>query len=188
MKLLGLMGSPRIGGNTDLLLDACIKEAESLGAEVEKIIVDRLKITQCREFYGCLTDGNCIIQDDMRDIYPKLLDADIVIIASPIFFYGLPGQLKNLIDRCQALWARRSVLHRPPPTEGRKGAFIAVGATKGRLLFDGSILTVKYVFKEIGVKYVDQLLVPGVNAKGEIASHPTALSDARDLGARLADG
>jgi multimeric flavodoxin WrbA len=65
MKLLGLMGSPRIGGNTDLLLDACIKGAESFGVETEKIIVDRIKITQCREFYDCLKDGNCVIQDDM---------------------------------------------------------------------------------------------------------------------------
>jgi multimeric flavodoxin WrbA len=186
MKMLGLMGSPRIGGNTDLLLDACIKGAESLGAVSEKIIVDRLTIAPCREFYGCLKDGNCVIQDDMQDIYPKLLEADIVVVASPIFFYGLPSQLKSVIDRCQALWARRSVLHQPPSNGRRKGAFISVGATRGRRLFDGSILTIKYVFREIGVQYTGQLLVPGVDAKGEVTSHPTALSDAHGFGMRLA--
>jgi len=186
MKMLGLMGSPRAGGNTDILLDACIKGAESLGVVSEKVMVDRLTIAPCREYYGCLRDGNCVIQDDMQALYPKLLEAEIVVVASPIFFYGLPGQLKNVIDRCQALWARRSVLHQQPSSKGRKGAFIAVGATRGKRMFDGSILTIKYVFREIGVPYSGQLLVPGVDTKGEIVSHLTALSDAHDLIMKLA--
>ena len=100
MKVLGIMGSPRIKGNTDLLLDEALKGAQSQGAEVEKIVVDKLKIAPCREYYGCLRDGNCVIRDDMDDIYPKLLEADGIIVASPIFFYGLTAQLKALIDRC----------------------------------------------------------------------------------------
>jgi len=185
MKILGLMGSPRVGGNTDLLMDACLKGAESSGAVPEKIIVDRLKIAPCREFYGCLKDGNCVIKDDMQGMYTKLLEADIVVAASPMFFYGLSGQLKILIDRCQALWARSSVLKQRPNNTGRRGAFIAVGATRGSRLFDGSILTIKYFFKEIGVEYTDQLLIRGVDAKAEILSHPTALTDAFKLGKRL---
>jgi multimeric flavodoxin WrbA len=122
----------------------------------------------------------------MDDIYPKLLDADCVIVASPIFFYGLTSQVKALIDRCQAIWARKYILKQNLPESGRKGAFIAVGATRGEKLFDGSILTVKYFFKTIGVKYVDGLLIPGVDKKGEIKEHPTALSDAFELGRRLA--
>jgi len=186
VKALGVMGSPRIGGNTDLLLDACLKGAETLGALPEKIRVHDLKIAPCREFYGCLKDGNCVIQDDMQQVYEKLLGADIVIVASPMFFYGIPGQLKSLIDRCQALWARRFILNQPPPSTGRKGAFVAVGATRGNKLFDGSILTIKYLFKEIGVRYTDQLLVRGIDAKGEITNHPAAISEAFELGRRLA--
>ena len=157
-----------------------------MGAVPERIHVDSLAIGPCRELYGCLKDGNCVIQDDMQDTYPKLLEADVVVVASPMFFYGLSGQLKSLIDRCQAMWSRRSVLNQPPPNTGRKGAFIAVGATRGSRLFDGSILTIKYFFREIGVQYADQLLVRGVDAKGEITKHPTALSDAFELGRRLA--
>jgi len=180
------MGSPRIEGNTDLLLDEALRGAQSQGAEVEKILVDRLNIAPCREYCGCLKDGNCVIRDDMDDIYLKLLDADRVIVASPIFFYGLTSQIKALIDRCQALWARRYILKQNPPDSGRRGAFIAVGATRGKQLFDGSILTVKYFFQSIGVRYVDELLVRGVDKKGEIKQHPTALSDAFELGRRLA--
>jgi len=186
LKSLGIMGSPRIKGNTNLILDEALNGVQSQGAEVEKIIIDKLKIAPCREFYGCLRDGNCVIRDDMDDIYPKLLNADIVIVASPMFFYGLTSQVKALIDRCQALWARKYILKQTPPNSARKGAFIAVGATRGKKLFDGSILTVKYFFQSIGVKYVDELLVRGVDKKGEIMEHPTALSDAFELGRRLA--
>ena len=185
MKVLGIMGSPRIKGNTDLLLDEALKGARSQQAEIGKIVVDKLKITPCREYYGCLKDGDCVIRDDMDGIYPKLLEADGIIVASPIFFYGLTAQLKALIDRCQALWARRYVLKNLPDS-ARKGAFIAVGATRGKQLFDGSILTVKYFFQAFGVEYVDELLIRGVDKRGEIKEHPTALSDAFELGRRLA--
>ena len=186
MKVLGIMGSPRIKGNTDLLLDEALQGAQSQGAEVEKLVVDKLKIAPCREYYGCLRNGNCVIRDDMDDIYPKLLDADSIIVASPIFFYGVTSQLKALIDRCQALWARKYILKQDLPDSARKGVLIAVGATRGEQLFDGSILTVKYFFKTIGVKYAEELLVRGVDKKGEIKEHPTALSDALALGRRLA--
>jgi multimeric flavodoxin WrbA len=180
------MGSPRIKGNTDLLLDEALRGARSQGAYVEKIIVDELEIAPCHENYGCIEDGNCVIRDDMDSMYPKLLEADLVIIASPIFFYGLTSQVKALIDRCQALWARKYVLKQNPPDKGRKGAFIAVGATKGKKLFDGSILTVKYFFEAIDVEYGEELLVPGVDKQGEIMGHPTALKDAFELGSRIA--
>jgi multimeric flavodoxin WrbA len=186
LRILGIMGSPRIKGNTDLLLDEALKGAQSQGAYVEKIIVDELEIAPCHENYGCIEDGNCVIRDDMDSIYPKLLEADVVIVASPIFFYGLTSQVKALIDRCQALWARKYVLKQNPPDTGRKGAFISIGATKGKKLFDGSILTVKYFFQAIGVEYGEELLVPGVDKQGEIMEHSTALTDAFELGSRIA--
>lgn len=180
------MGSPRLDSNTDLLLDEALSGAASQPAETEKIIVDKLNITPCREYYGCLRDGNCVIRDDMDDIYPRLLDADRIIIASPIFFYGLTAQLKALIDRCQAIWARKYILKQKLPP-ARKGAFIAVGATRGQKLFEGSILTVSYFFKAIGVEYADELLVHGVDAKGEVRKHPETLASAFELGKRLAE-
>jgi multimeric flavodoxin WrbA len=188
VKVLGIMGSPRIGGNTDLLLDEALKGAAGGGANVEKLVVDRLHITPCKEYYGCFKDGNCVIRDDMDGIYPKLLSADAVIVASPIFFYGLPGQLKCLIDRCQATWARKHILKQPLGAPGRKGAFIGVGATRGAKLFEGSVLVVKYFFSAIGVDYADELLIRGVDQKAEIKEHPAALKEAFELGRRLAAG
>jgi len=187
LKVLGIMGSPRVKGNTDLLLDEALNGARSQQAEVEKIMVDKLNITPCREYYGCLKDGNCVIKDDMDEVYHKLLEADGIIVASPMFFYGISAQLKALIDRCQALWVRRYVLKNlPGPT--RRGAFIAVGATRGKQLFDGSVLTVKYFFQAVGAEYLGELLIRGVDKRGEIKEHPTALSDAFNLGKRLVQG
>ncbi len=185
MKVLGIMGSPRVGGNTDLLLDEALKGAQSRGAEVEKLSADKLKIAPCREIYACLKDGNCVIQDDMKDVYPKLLEADAVIVATPMFFYTVSAQLMPLISRCQALWARRYVL-KNLDIPVKKGAFIAVGATRGAKLFDGPKLTMKYFFQAINAEYTDELLIRGIDKKGEIKEHPTALTDAYALGQRLA--
>lgn len=185
MEILGIMGSPRIKGNTDLLLDEALKGAQCQGAEIEKIIVDKLNISPCKEYYGCLNDGNCVIKDDMDNIYPKLLQVDGIIIASPIFFYGITSQLKALIDRCQAIWARKYILKQKLSDQERKGAFIAVGATRGKQLFDGSILVIKNLFQVIDVRYVDELLIRSVDKKGEIKGHPTALSGAFELGKKL---
>ena len=185
MKILGIMGSPRLRGNTDLLLDEALKGAASRGAEVEKIVIDRLKIAPCKEYYACLKDGACVIRDDMDDIYGKILAADAVIVATPIFFYAVSAQTLALMSRCQALWARKYVLNNLD-VPVKKGAFIAVGATRGARLFDGPKLTAKYFFKAINAEYAEELLIRGVDKKGEIKGHPTALADAFELGKRLA--
>jgi len=187
MKILGIMGSPRKRGNTDLLLDETLRGARSQGAEVEKLMVSELDISPCLEIYGCLKDGHCVIDDDMQQVYVKLTEADHIILASPMFFYGLTSQVKALIDRCQALWVRKYILKQiPPRTTKRKGIFISVGATKGKRLFDGATLTLKYFFDAIDVQYSAELLVRGIEKKGEIKKHPTALSEAFQIGKELA--
>jgi multimeric flavodoxin WrbA len=185
LKVLGIMGSPRIKGNTDLLLDEALKGAQSQGAEVDKIIPDRLQIAPCREYYGCLKDGKCVIRDEMDDIYPKILAADAVIVATPIFFYTVSAQLMPLISRCQALWAKKYIL-KNLDIPVKKGALIAVGATKGAKLFDGPKLTINYFFKAINAEYTDELLIRGVDKKGEIKDHPDYLAAAYELGKKLA--
>ncbi len=186
MKVLGIMGSPRIGSNTDLLLDQVLEGARSQGAEIEKIIVDEMNIQPCREYYNCLKDGDCSIRDDMDAIYVKLVEADIVIVASPMFFYGITAQLKALIDRCQALWSRKYFLKRNIGRPGRKCAFIGIGATRGKNLFEGSILVMKYFCKALDAEYAGELLIRGVDQKAAIKDHPTALQDAYNLGKKLA--
>jgi multimeric flavodoxin WrbA len=122
----------------------------------------------------------------MQSLYKKLLEADHVIFASPMFFYSVTSQSKAVIDRCQALWVRKHVLGMGKEDKReRRGVFISVGATRGTKLFDGAVLTVKYFFDAIGVKYSGDLLVRGIDNKGQIGEHPTALEDAFRLGQEL---
>jgi len=189
MKVLGIMGSPRRKSNTEILLDKALEGAEEAGAEVEKVLVSKLKISPCLEIYACLKDGNCAIKDDMQLLYKKLLEADHIVFASPMFFYGITSQAKAIIDRCQALWVRRHVLGMgKEDNRVRRGVFISVGATQGKKLFDGAVLTVKYFFDAIGVKYSGDLLVRGIDKKGQIEEHPAALGDAFRLGQELVRG
>jgi multimeric flavodoxin WrbA len=189
MKVLGIMGSPRRQGNTEILLDKALEGAREAGAEVEKALVSKLKISPCLEIYACLKDGNCSIKDDMQLLYKKLLEADHIIFASPIFFYSITSQAKAVIDRCQALWVRKHVLDMGKEDKRvRRGLFISVGATRGTKLFDGAVLTVKYFFDAIGVKYSGDLLVRGIDNKGQIGEHPAALEDAFRLGQKLVLG
>jgi len=189
MKVLGIMGSPRRQSNTDILLDKALEGARGAGAEVEKVLVSKLKISPCLEIYACLKDGDCAIKDDMQSLYKKLLEADHIIFASPMFFYGITSQAKAVIDRCQALWVGRHVLGMgKEDNRVRRGVFISVGATQGKKLFNGAVLTVKYFFDAIGVKYCDDLLVRGIDKKCQIKERPLALDDAFRLGEELVRG
>ena len=186
MKVLGIMGSPRRRSNTEILLDKALEGAAQAGAEVEKIAVSGLKISPCREIYACLKDGDCAIKDDMQSLYKKLRETNHVILASPIFFYGLTSQTKAVIDRCQALWVGRHVLGMGKDDKRtRKGVFISVGATRGAKLFDGAVLTVKYFFDAIGVTYSGDLLIRGIDKKGQIGERPELLEEAFRLGQEL---
>ena len=187
IKVLGLYGSPRRGGNTELLLDEALKGAAAQGARAERIRLCDFRITPCEECLSCFNDGACVIADDMQGIYPRLLEADIVILASPIFFYGITAWAKALVDRCQALWARKYVLH-DPLLEGEKkraGFFISVGGTKGQRMFDGAILTVRYFFDAFNTNYTGDLLFRGVDACGDIRKSPDALPQAFAAGGKL---
>jgi multimeric flavodoxin WrbA len=188
VKVLGIFGSPRRGGNTEILLEEALKGAEKEGANIERLYLGDFTITPCKECHGCDDTGKCILLDDMEKIYPKLLEADVVILASPIFFYGVTAWAKALIDRSQALWARKYLLKDPSlGKEGkkRKGFFISVGATKGPKVFDGAILTVKYFFDVLNAEYTGELVFRGVEAKGDISKHPEALQRAVEAGRKL---
>jgi len=188
VKVLGIFGSPRRGGNTEILLEEALKGAEKERANIERLYLGDFTITPCKECHGCDDTGKCILLDDMEKIYSKLLEADVVILASPIFFYGVTAWAKALIDRSQALWARKYLLKDPSlGKEGkkRKGFFISVGATKGPKVFDGAILTVKYFFDVLNVEYAGELVFRGVEAKGDILKHPEALQQAVEAGRKL---
>ena len=185
MKVLGIYGSPRKGGNTDILLDEALKGAAAEGAEVISIRCCELNLAGCLECSGCDNTGECIQDDDMQLVYPKLLESDVIILASPIFFYGLTSQVKAVIDRCQAMWCKRRLdktSEQRRTYDGGRGYLISVGATKGGNLFEGAQLTAKYFFDALDMSYEGGLLIKSVEGKGDILEHSDYLKQAFDMG------
>jgi len=183
MKVLGIFGSPRKGGNSDLLLEKALEGARSAGAEVTSLRAADLDMSGCRECGGCDDTGECIVDDDMQKVYPELDKADSIILSTPIFFYAPPAQLKAVIDRAQARWNRRR-LSKKTKHESGTGYLIAVGATKGKNLFTGTELIAKYFFDALDMSYGGSIQFSSVDAKGAIKNHPDALDQAFRLGQR----
>ena len=103
-KVLILSGSPRLGGNSDTLCNEFMKGAKEAGHQVEKIFVAGKNIGYCKACYACKDSGICAIKDDMAEVLDKMLEADVIVLSSPVYFYSISAQLKAVIDRTVAKW------------------------------------------------------------------------------------
>ena len=187
MKILGLSGSPRRGGNTELLLDRALEGAKERGADVEKLVLSDLKLHPCRHCDGCARTGLCVIEDDMQELYDRFRTLDALILSAPVFFMGPPAQTKSMMDRCQSLWVAKYVLKRPLVEGGtkRKSLLLSVGGSTRPHLFRPLKTIVQAVFATLDVAYGNDLCFAGVDQKGAIREHPTALKAAFEAGAEL---
>jgi len=187
MLMLGLQGSPRMKGNTNYLLSAFMKEARKFGVQTHVVQVCKKNIEPCKEYVVCEKKGFCPIDDDMKhEIYSLLREAEIVIAATPVFFYNTTAQLKALIDRSQTLWARRYKLKLVDPgSKTRRGVLLAVGATKGKNLFEGLHLTAKYFFDAINARYEGGLTYRHIEQPGDMEKHPGVDTDIKNTVASL---
>lgn len=179
MLVLGLQGSPRKKGNTNFLLTTFMKAVESSGARTHVIDVPSKNIIPCKEYVVCEKKGFCPIDDDVKDeIYPLLRQAEVVVVATPIFFYNMTSQLKAVIDRCQTFWARKYVLKlKDPGANMRRGFLLAVGATRGKNLFEGLNLTTQYFFDAIWAQSEGSLTYRDIEGPKDMAGHPTVQED-----------
>jgi len=188
MLALGLFGSPRKKGNTDFLLSAFLDEIQKQGVQVERINVCDMNIKPCKGCGYCEDHGFCVTQDDDMTplIYPLFRKADIVIAATPIFFYSATAQLKALIDRSQALWSRRYAYKLLDPfSQYRRGFLLALGATKGKNLFEGVQLTAKYFFDALSASFEGSLTYRQIECVGDMEKHPTVLQDVKTAATEL---
>jgi len=188
-KILAIYGSPRREGNTSTLLNRAVEGASEAGAEVEKVFLRDLKMSPCLEIYGCKETGLCVIQDDFQKVYDKLLASHGIMLASPIFFYTVSAHTKILMDRFQSRWVKKYWIDKVPfgqwkPT--RKGLFISAGATKGKRLFEGPLLTVKYFFDVLDAEVWRTLLYRELDLEGDVLNHPGYLQEAYEAGKDLA--
>jgi len=188
IKILAIYGSPRRKGNTSELLKRAVQGATESGAQIEEIFLRDLKISPCLEIYGCKKTGRCVINDDFQDVYDKILSSHGIILASPIFFYMVSAHTKILMDRCQSLWVKKYWLKNMPienKSNTKKALFISVGATRGKRLFDGVLLGVRYFFDAIDVELWKSILYRGLDLEGDVLNHPDYLEEAYSSGKEL---
>jgi multimeric flavodoxin WrbA len=187
MNVVSFHGSPRDGGNTELLLQSAMKGVEEEGHSVSVFRPSEMNISPCLNCGGCDESAECVIEDDMEEVFRAIREGDRFILASPIFFFGLSAQIKAMIDRCQAFWCGKYLLDRPIPTgpAGRKGLLLLVGGMKREIGYTCSEATAKAFFRTISVPEHVSLMYPQVDAKGAIRDHPSALEEAYRAGKEL---
>jgi len=187
VKIVAFNGSPRPGGNTELLLTEALKPLHEAGHDIKVFKLSTMSIKPCQDCGGCVTTGICIQKDEMQMIFDAIREADRMILASPIFFFGVTAQAKAMIDRCQAFWCEKYLLKKDLAAGpyGRKGLLLIVGGMKKGDGKECASATAKAFFRTVSVPEHEVLFYGGVDAKGDILKHPTALGDARDAGKRL---
>ena len=176
MKILIISGSPRKGGNTELLAEAFAKGA-SKHHQVEIVSVRDYKVNPCLGCNACFkTNGICAQKDDMSPIYEKMNQADMLVIASPVYFYGISAQLKAVIDR----------FHNPirDTFHIKKMALLLVGAATLPELFDAILAEYNLCLRFFGIEDAGKVLVRGVKDKGDIMG-TSFLEDAYQLGSSI---
>ena len=152
------------------------------------MILRDLKMSPCLEIYGCKKTGRCVIQDDFQRVYDQLLACRGLMLASPIFFYAVSAHTKILMDRCQSLWVKKYWIEGTPfgtKNFKRKGLFISAGATRGKKLYDGTLLSLRYFFDTFDAELWRALLYRGLDFEGDVLKHPEYLGEAYRSGEEL---
>lgn len=173
-KVLILSGSPRKGGNSDLLCDEFAKGAKEAGNEVEKIRVSEKKIGYCSACYYCVQSGGvCAKKDDMAEILQIMIDADVIVLSSPVYFYSIDAQLKALIDRTVARWTE---------VKNKEFYYIATCADSGRESQETTLACFRgYADCVQGAKEMGVIYGTGVYKMGEIKD-TSIMKEAYEMG------
>jgi multimeric flavodoxin WrbA len=189
MKVLGILGSPRLGGNSDILLDQALAGAKEAGATVEKVILARKKISGCLDCGKCNKAGVCVIKDDMPAILKKILQADVIIHSVPLYFWAMTAQMKAYLDRWCAFFDENWEWHKPyaPKMNGKKIGLITVCGDPDPSTSDPIVQSFKKTC-EFTKMNLYGLLKVSASQKGEMAGNEKAKREAYNLGKKAATG
>lgn len=172
-NVLIISSSPRKGGNSDILCDQFAKGALEVGHKVEKIRVAEKNIGYCRACYACKNSGKCVINDDMAEVLQKMIDADVIVLASPVYFYSVDAQLKALIDRTVARWLE---------VKNKEFYYIVTAADEEKASAETTLACFRgYADCVEGAKEMGVIYGMGAYEKGDINNHPAKIQ-AYDMG------
>jgi multimeric flavodoxin WrbA len=187
MQVLGILGSPRIGGNSDILLDQALAGAKGAGAEVEKVLLCQAKISGCLDCTKCNEAGVCAIKDDMQTLYPKILEADAIIHSVPVYFWAMTAQMKAYLDRWCAFFDAEWKWHKHyySKMKGKKIGLITVCGDSNVHTADPIVHSFKSTAEFTKLKWIGAVMASAA-AKGEIEKNEKSKKEAFDLGKKAA--
>jgi multimeric flavodoxin WrbA len=181
MKLLTLKGSPRLHGNSSTLADQLSAGATQAGAQVESVFLHRLKIHPCNGCDACVKIGRCPTKDDMQPLYDKLIEADAIVLASPIYWFNYTAQLKICIDRWYAIWKNNHDAFKNKPF----GFILTYGDTD---LYNSGAINAIYTFETM-VRFLDARIIGWVYGSlsdvGDAQKNPELMQKAFQLGEKI---
>lgn len=177
MRVLGIVGSARRKGNTDLLVDEVLQTVENNGGKTEKVYLSSLNIQPCRGCNTCEDAGKCIHKDDLQELVTRMKESDVWVFGSPVYFWGPTAQFKAFVDRWYGISrdvfrGKQVIIIMPLGASSAHYARHAIGMMK-----DSS--------EYMNLKVVDTIVVPGVFEKGEVVKKPQFLTQARTAGLSL---
>jgi len=183
MKVLGILGSPRVGGNSDILLEQALLGAREAGAEVEKIVLCRKKISGCLNCEKCNETGICAIKDDMLEIHQKILEADCILHSVPVYFWAMTAQMKAYLDRWCAFFDAEWRWHKAyyPKMKGKRIGLITVCGDPDVSTADPIVHSFKSTCQFTKLQWVG-VVQASASARGEIDKNEAAKKKAYALG------
>jgi len=185
--ILGLVGSPRVNGNTDFLVSTILKAAADEGCRVEKILLGSCKINPCRACDHCKIHVRCVQRDDMQQLYSKLRKADSIVLGTPAYFWQETAQMKTFIDRLYALYDENLRIR----LKGRKrGAVVFVWGEPGKAAAQTLRPVVKYLEKILSrvlrAHLVGTIVAGGMPEGQDTSANKSLIRKARSIGVKLA--
>ena len=190
-NVVALFGSNILGGNTDKLLMEAIRGVEDAGCTVQRINIAHEHIAGCSQIFSCMLEKHCSIKDGFDKLQTMLIDADGLIIATPVMTYGIPGQLKSFMDRCQpfymAKYYRKQSFITKEHAKIRRTLFICIAGMNTPDVFIGPVLTAKAYCEIIDAKYGDELLQNDMDTILNIEDKPDIMKAAYEKGRALGE-
>lgn len=184
MKTVVFYGSARKNGETKAMLDLLLQEMGEKAGEVEIIDTYHTDVAPCKDCRYCWKKRGCSIKDGMQEIYQKVDDADIIILAAPVYFNSIPGKMKVLVDRFQVYWASQVRKDRPEQPAGRGAALFVGGAPSFETQFDGAALVARGLFHDFALEDGGMITFPDTD-KQKVAESPETVARIRELAAAL---
>ena len=188
MKIVSVLGSPRDKGNSATIANHLCNKAEKLGAEATTFVLNNLKYRGCQGCMACKTKlDRCILEDDLTEVLEAIRDTDVLVLASPVYFWDVSGQLKTFMDRTYSYlvpdFITNPVKSRLSP--GKKLVFIVTQGNPDESMFTNIFPKFEYFFRNFGFNETHLIRACGLREPGEVASQEDVMRLAEEIAEKL---